>query len=110
MKRYIRIFIILLAAVFMVSVFSGCSKEIADRGTLTVRVWNPDGEINVRVYPYIADYDKLLPVAASTLNNKSTEVSFDLNIGNYVVICNGTSINRKDCIQIQSGETYKLDL
>lgn len=111
MKRIISIFAALLMVVFAVSYFTGCSKEeILDRGTLSVRAFNPDGDIAVKVYPYVADYDRLPPVASSVLNQKSSTVSFDLNAGNYIITCKGSSVGRIDCVQIQAGETCQINL
>ena len=78
-------------------------EEILDLGTLNVRAFNPDGDIAVKVYPYVADYDRLPPLASSIINQKNTTVSFDLNSGNYIITCKSNSINRRDCVQIQAG-------
>lgn len=111
MKRIISIFAVLLMSVFAVSEFTGCSKEeILDLGTLSVRALNPDGDIAVKVYPYVADYDRLPPVASSILNQKNTTASFDLNAGNYIITSKGSGIDRRDCVQIHASETCKVDL
>ncbi len=111
MKRVLSIFAALLIAVFSIAELTGCSKEeILDHGTLSVRVLNPDGDVAVKVYPYVADYDRLPPAASSILNQKNTTVSFDLNIGNYIITSKGNGIDRRDCVQIQAGETCKVDL
>lgn len=85
MRKNIFLLSVLVAAVLGVLALGGCSKVGADKGTLNVKAWSPEGNVIVSVYPYVEGYNKLSPVASSILTSSNKSVSFELNAGNYIV-------------------------
>lgn len=111
MKRSIITTVCFIAVICAFLSLSGCSKDNADSGVLTINALSPDGDIHVEVYPYLVDYSNLDPVEEAVMNKKKTMVSFDLNAGNYMVSCKyGFSTKQSLGVQIRPGEKVNLEL
>lgn len=98
MKKIITLLALISAISFAAILSNGCSKKTY-KGTLKIKILNAGG---VRVYPYVADYNKLKPIFSST----KAKTSFDLNPGNYMIKSSASTI----AVQIQAGETVNLIL
>jgi hypothetical protein len=109
MKKIIISLISVLAIVSALTLSNGCSKDETDNGTLTIKVWIGD-DINIQIYPYVSDYDKLSPVTSTTVTPKSSTVSFDLNAGNYIVLGRASSFFCETGVQVKKNETVTLGL
>lgn len=63
------------------------------------------------IYPYVADYEKLLPIDEALISPETTSVSFKLTSGNYVVLCRYRNDTFKEMsIQVRAGQKIKLEL
>ena len=109
MKKIIISLISVLAIVGALTLSNGCSKEETDNGTLTIKVWN-ENDINIRIYPYVSDYDKLSPVTSASVNPKNPTAIFDLNAGNYIVLCKAESFFCETGVQVKKNENITLKL
>lgn len=98
---------VLTAAALGAFALGGCSKQGADKGTLNVKAWSPEGNVIVSVYPYVEGYNKLSPVTSSILTSSNKTVSFELNAGNYIVA--GSRAGAIG-VQIQAGEEVNLEI
>lgn len=110
MRKTITLISCLLAIIALMSISGSCSKEDQNRGTLTIKVWSPDGDIYFNVYPYVADYDNLTPIAEAKATPQRATVNFDLNVGNYVVIGKAKSFECKTSVQIKSNDNIVLEV
>ena len=107
MKKIIGLLTIVSVFALVLILSNGCSKKEIDNsiGTLVVKVNAENTEIDIRVYPYVADYEKLRPIVSKTVKSKNTSVSFDLNVGNYIVTCKGTFQG----VQIRERKNTKIE-
>lgn len=110
MRKIITLSLSLLSIIALLSLSSGCSKENQNSGTLIIKVWSPNGDINFKVYPYVANYDNLTPIAEATVTSQRTTVSFDLNADNYVILGKAKNFECKTSVQIKSGENITLEV
>jgi len=109
MKKIIISLISVLSIVGASILSNGCSKDETDNGTLTIKVMI-ENDINLKIYPYVSDYDKLDPVTSITVTPKTSTVSFDLNAGNYIVFGRASSFFCETGVQVKKNETVTLGL
>ncbi len=110
MRKIITPLFSVLAIIAIMSISGGCSKENQNLGTLTIKVWSPDGDIDFNIYPYIADYENLTPIAKATVTPQRTTVSFDLNVGNYVILGKAKDFECKTSVQMKSNDNIVLEV